>query len=217
MLRVATFNVNGIRAVHRRGFAQWLDTRGCDVVALQEVRAPVAALPERAFGGYHAAYDPGHLAGRNGVAILTRVPPAAIRSWGDPVTVLDPSGAVCGVAEGAAAAYPLARELRAFAHQGRYVEVDLADLLPQRDPSQPAAAPELLAVADTLAAIGRLREPLPRVAAMLIEGDDPGEIAGAFGVSPSRVSQWRGELRAIVARALCLAPVQTDRLQENAP
>ncbi|MFZ2515377.1 MAG: endonuclease/exonuclease/phosphatase family protein, partial [Candidatus Lutibacillus vidarii] len=108
MLRVATFNVNGIRAVHRRGFAQWLDTRGCDVVALQEVRAPVAALPEHAFGGYHAAYDPGHLAGRNGVAILTRMPPAAVRSWGDPVTVLDPSGAVCGVAEGAGAAYPLA-------------------------------------------------------------------------------------------------------------
>lgn len=127
MLRVATFNVNGIRAVHRRGFAQWLDTRGCDVVALQEVRAPVAALPERAFGGYHAVYDPGHLAGRNGVAVLTRMPPAAVRSWGDPVTVLDPSGAVCGVAEGAAAAYPVARELRAFAHQGRYVEVDLAD------------------------------------------------------------------------------------------
>ncbi|MFZ2516597.1 MAG: exodeoxyribonuclease III, partial [Candidatus Lutibacillus vidarii] len=59
--------------------------------------------------------------------VLTRMPPAAVRSWGDPVTVLDPSGAVCGVAEGAAAAYPVARELRAFAHQGRYVEVDLAD------------------------------------------------------------------------------------------
>ena len=72
-------------------------------------------------------------------------------------------------------------------------------------------------IASLLAAIGRLREPLPRVAAMLIEGDDPGEIAGAFGVSPSRVSQWRGELRALVARVLCLAPAQTDRLQETAP
>ena len=82
---------------------------------------------------------------------------------------------------------------------------------------QPDCAQEMLAVGDTLAAIGRLREPLPRVAAMLIEGDDPGEIAGAFGVSASRVSQWRGELRAIVARVLCLVPVQTDRLQETAP
>jgi len=91
------------------------------------------------------------------------------------------------------------------------------ELLQHHEPSQPAAAPELLAVADTLAAIGRLREPLPRVAAMLIEGDDPGEIAGAFGVSASRVSQWRGELRALVARVLCLAPAQTDRLQETAP
>ena len=57
MLRVATFNVNGIRAAHRRGFGAWLDGRGCDVVALQEVRAPIAALQERAFGDYYTAYD----------------------------------------------------------------------------------------------------------------------------------------------------------------
>lgn len=93
-------------------------------------------------------------------------------------------------------------------------EGNLADV---PEPTYPCTAPELLAVAGALAAIERLREPLPRVAAMLIEGDDPCEIAGAFGVSASRVSQWRGELRAIVARALCLAPGQTDRLQETMP
>jgi len=94
-------------------------------------------------------------------------------------------------------------------------EVDLADLLPQHEPSQPAAAPELLAVADTLAAIGRMREPLPRVAAMLIEGRDGAEIADALGVGEPRVSLWRGELRAEVARVLCMAPAQTDRLRED--
>lgn len=39
MLRIATANVNGIRATHRRGFGDWLAGRDCDVVALQEVRA----------------------------------------------------------------------------------------------------------------------------------------------------------------------------------
>ena len=81
MLRVATVNVNGIRAAHRRGFGTWLAARDPDIVALQEVRCPVAALPDGAFGGYHAAYDPGRFAGRNGVAILTRMPPAAARAW----------------------------------------------------------------------------------------------------------------------------------------
>ena len=131
-MRVATFNINGIRATHRRGFGDWLASRDCDVVALQEVRAPVAALPDGAFGGYHAAYDPGTLAGRNGVAILTRMPPAAVRTWGAPAVRLDPDGQPTREApdpdDRDGTAYPrLARELRDFAHQGRYLEVDLAD------------------------------------------------------------------------------------------
>ncbi len=60
--RIATANINGIRAAHRRGFDDWLATRDCDVVTLQEVRCPVDALPEGAFGDYHAAYDPGEIA-----------------------------------------------------------------------------------------------------------------------------------------------------------
>ncbi len=132
MLRVATFNVNGIRAAQRRGFEPWLTARGCDVVALQEVRAPVAALPEGVFGAYHVAYDPGTLPGRNGVAVLTRRPPVAVRSWGSQVWDLppsdwSPSAAHDHVAQAPAAGPPLARELREFASHGRYLEVDLAD------------------------------------------------------------------------------------------
>lgn len=111
MLRIATANVNGIRAAHRRGFDDWLATRGCDVVTLQEVRCPVDALPDGAFGDFHATYDAGQLAGRNGVAVLTRQPPAAVRTWADP----DP-------------ARPLPRALRKHVTEGRYVEVDLADV-----------------------------------------------------------------------------------------
>ena len=109
VLRIATFNVNGIRAAHRRGFAPWLESRACDVVALQEVRCPPDALPDSAFGDYHASYDAGQLAGRNGVAILTREPPVAVRSWHQ---MPGPT---------------LARELKPFATEGRYIEVDLAD------------------------------------------------------------------------------------------
>ncbi|TWG90851.1 exodeoxyribonuclease-3 [Nocardioides sp. J9] len=109
--RIATANINGIRAAHRRGFDDWLATRGCDVVTLQEVRCPVDALPEGAFGDFHAAYDAGELAGRNGVAVLTRQPPAAVRTW----SVTDPDR-------------PLPRALRTHATEGRYVEVDLADV-----------------------------------------------------------------------------------------
>ncbi|MFD0805993.1 exodeoxyribonuclease III [Nocardioides caeni] len=110
-MRIATANINGIRAAHRRGFGDWLATRGCDVVTLQEVRCPVDALPEGAFGDYQVAYDAGSIAGRNGVAVLTRSPAAAVRSWSVP----DPDRA-------------LPRTLRRHVDEGRYVEVELADV-----------------------------------------------------------------------------------------
>ncbi|MGW4634664.1 exodeoxyribonuclease III [Nocardia sp. NPDC004415] len=104
-LTVATFNVNGIRAARRRGFDQWLRARSVDVVALQELRCPASEVGT--FPGYSAAVDVGSVAGRNGVAVLTRVPAAAVRTW-----VTHP---------------PRARGLGEFAAQGRYIEVDLAD------------------------------------------------------------------------------------------
>lgn len=78
-MRIATVNVNGIRASVRRGFADWLVERECDLVALQEVRSPAELVPLEASTGYHFAYHPGNRAGRNGVALLCRTPPVAVR------------------------------------------------------------------------------------------------------------------------------------------
>ncbi|GEE00155.1 exodeoxyribonuclease III [Gordonia spumicola] len=102
---VASFNVNGIRAARRRGFDEWLADRSPDVVGLQELRCPLSEVGE--FPGYTASVDVGSIFGRNGVGLLTRVEPAAVRSW-----AVDP---------------PKARGLGAFASHGRYIEVDLAD------------------------------------------------------------------------------------------
>ena len=122
-LRVATFNVNGIRAAQRRGFESWLAERDPDVVALQEVRCPVDKLPEGVFGEHHLTYEPGQIAGRNGVAVLTRERPSAVRTWsgeallraaGEAHTDLEPTPPGT-----------MARGLSPFALEGRYVEVDL--------------------------------------------------------------------------------------------
>ncbi len=126
MLRIATLNINGVRASHRRGFGDWLATRGCDVVALQEVRAPVGSLPPGAFGDYHVVYEPGQIPGRNGVAVLTRERPVAVRTWDAEVLVRAP-GEEHLHTEPAPDGVPLARGLGRHAHEGRYVEVDLAE------------------------------------------------------------------------------------------
>ncbi|WP_291479987.1 exodeoxyribonuclease III [Corynebacterium sp.] len=129
MLRIATANVNGIRATHRRGFADWLSTRDCDVVALQEVRAQADKVPAGAFGDYHVALETGDVPGRNGVAVLTRREPDAVRSWGGTALLGEPGAGPDDLRPVPAPDHVApARELRAFADQGRYLEVDLADL-----------------------------------------------------------------------------------------
>jgi exodeoxyribonuclease-3 len=78
-MKLVTFNVNGIRAAERRGFRAWLDATEPDILALQEVRCPPGQIPPDVFTGYHLALDAGQLAGRNGVALLSRITPSAVR------------------------------------------------------------------------------------------------------------------------------------------
>jgi len=92
MLRVATINVNGIRAAFRKGMDVWLAGRDCDVVTLQEVRAPDEIVRELvAETGYHLAHTESVAKGRAGVAILSRNEPKDVRvSCGD--TMFDDTG-----------------------------------------------------------------------------------------------------------------------------
>lgn len=78
-LRVASVNVNGIRAAFRKGMGEWLDARGVDVLALQEVRADDAHLTELLGDEWHFIHDPCQIKGRAGVAIASRVPATAHR------------------------------------------------------------------------------------------------------------------------------------------
>ena len=123
MIRIGTHNINGIRAALRRGFVPFWEKTAADVVALQEVRCRVDDLPLEAFGDYHVTLDAGQLAGRNGVAVLTRSEPARVRSLADAVTSI-PAG--LSPVETPAERI-ISRDLAPFAGEGRYLEVDLAD------------------------------------------------------------------------------------------
>ncbi|WP_336652292.1 MULTISPECIES: exodeoxyribonuclease III [unclassified Leucobacter] len=82
-MRVASVNVNGIRAAFRKGMGEWLDASGADIVALQEVRAADADIAKLVAaaddGGWHVLHDPCDIKGRAGVAILSRTPAVAHR------------------------------------------------------------------------------------------------------------------------------------------
>ena len=71
-VRVATVNVNGIRAAYKNGMAAWLDDRGVDVLALQEVRAETQHLEDLLGAEWNVLHDAATAKGRAGVAIASR-------------------------------------------------------------------------------------------------------------------------------------------------
>ena len=86
MLRIATVNVNGIRAAFNKsrgqtsGLGEWLSERGADIVTLQEVRAPDEIVRElTADAGYHVVHAEAAAKGRAGVAVLSVTAPSAMR------------------------------------------------------------------------------------------------------------------------------------------
>ena len=122
-MRIGTHNVNGIRAALRRGFRDFWDAESADVIALQEVRCRITDLPDEAFGPYHVSLDAGQIAGRNGVAVLTRAKPERIFALSEQAHAADPNGRLEPVETHRIAN----RDLAAFATEGRYLEVDLSD------------------------------------------------------------------------------------------
>jgi exodeoxyribonuclease-3 len=73
-LRVATVNVNGIRAAFRKGMGDWLEGRGVDILALQEVRASTDDLEALLGPEWNIVHDPASAKGRAGVAVASRRP-----------------------------------------------------------------------------------------------------------------------------------------------
>jgi exodeoxyribonuclease-3 len=78
--RIASVNVNGVRAAFRKGMGDWLETRDIDILCLQEVRADTSDLLPLLGDGWHVAHDAATAKGRAGVAIASRVAPLGIRT-----------------------------------------------------------------------------------------------------------------------------------------
>jgi exodeoxyribonuclease-3 len=74
VLVVASVNVNGIRAAHRRGMPAWLAQRAPDVLLLQEVRADADTVAEHLGEGWHVVEAVCAQKGRSGVAVASRQP-----------------------------------------------------------------------------------------------------------------------------------------------
>jgi exodeoxyribonuclease-3 len=79
MLKVASFNVNGIRSTVKKGFNNWLLANDLDVICLQEIRADrqqfIKAINAPGFYQYSL---PAEKKGYSGVAILSKKKPSCV-------------------------------------------------------------------------------------------------------------------------------------------
>lgn len=79
-LRIASVNVNGLRAAYKKGMAEWLESREVDILCLQEVRAPDSIVRQLLGEDWHILHAEAEAKGRAGVAIASRTEPLATRS-----------------------------------------------------------------------------------------------------------------------------------------
>jgi exodeoxyribonuclease-3 len=76
-MRIYSWNVNGIRAVARKGFLKWIDEEQPEVLGLQEIRIQDEQLKDklRNIDGYYSYFNFGEKKGYSGVAIYTQTKP----------------------------------------------------------------------------------------------------------------------------------------------
>lgn len=73
-MNILSWNVNGIRAVVRKGFGDWLKKTKPDIIGLQEIKISDSALAEHDFDfvGYQEFYNSAKRPGYSGTGILVK-------------------------------------------------------------------------------------------------------------------------------------------------
>lgn len=81
-IALVSWNVNGVRAVHRKGFEGWFARAAPEILCLQETRAEASQVPKgiRESQGYHAYWNPAaNRKGYSGTGLLTRLEPLSLQ------------------------------------------------------------------------------------------------------------------------------------------
>lgn len=79
-IKIFTWNVNGIRAIQKKGFLEWLKNSGADIVCIQETKAQYEQLPDelKDIKGFESYWFSAEKKGYSGVSTLTKIKPLDI-------------------------------------------------------------------------------------------------------------------------------------------
>lgn len=79
-MKIISWNVNGIRAVDKRGFLKWLEKSNADIVCLQETKAQLEQFPPKLIRpkNYYSYFNSAFKKGHSGVAVYTKKRPKVV-------------------------------------------------------------------------------------------------------------------------------------------
>jgi len=97
-LKLLSYNVNGIRAALKKGFASWLKATQADVICIQETKAQESQVDTAVLEvlGYHNYWFSAQKKGYSGVAIFSKQKPKNI-SYGSGIEHMDFEGRILRV------------------------------------------------------------------------------------------------------------------------
>ena len=80
-MRLFSWNVNGVRAIEKKGFLNWVDNASPDILCIQETKANFDQLPEslQNIHGYHGYWHSGVRKGYSGVATFCKHEPLDVQ------------------------------------------------------------------------------------------------------------------------------------------
>ena len=81
-MQLLCWNVNGLRAIDKKGFFPWFQSESPDILCLQEIKATPEQLPPhlKNVPGYHAFWNPAEKKGYSGVATLSKQKPLMVKT-----------------------------------------------------------------------------------------------------------------------------------------
>lgn len=81
-MKLYSWNVNGIRAAEKKGFAQWVTDTQPDILCLQEVKAEEDQISKtlRELEGYQTFFHPAERKGYSGTAVFYKEAPLSIKT-----------------------------------------------------------------------------------------------------------------------------------------
>jgi exodeoxyribonuclease-3 len=79
-IKIATYNVNGIRSAISKGLIEWIISENLDVVCFQELKADLNSIDEKLFTelGYFCNWFPAEKKGYSGVGVISRQNPISV-------------------------------------------------------------------------------------------------------------------------------------------